>query len=62
MSKIDVLLLLGTPARASDGGNVWVYVPERAAVLVPARALRLEFKNDALASHEYRAIVLGQTL
>jgi outer membrane protein assembly factor BamE (lipoprotein component of BamABCDE complex) len=62
MTKLDVLLLLGSPAETSDDGDVWVYVPERPAVLVPTRGLRLVFKNDVLESHEHRAIVLGQEL
>ena len=61
MTKMQVILLLGSPAEASEGGNVWVYLPERPAVLVPSRALRLEFSNDVLVSHGYRAIVLGNT-
>ena len=62
MSKWDVLILLGSPAETSSGGDVWIYLPERPAVLVPSHALKLEFKNDVLVSHGYRAIVLGGTL
>jgi outer membrane protein assembly factor BamE (lipoprotein component of BamABCDE complex) len=61
MTKMQVMILLGSPAEASDGGNIWVYLPERPAVLIPSRALRLEFNNDVLVSHGYRAIVLGNT-
>ena len=62
MSKLDVQLLLGSPAEKSDDGAVWVYLPERPAVLVPSRALRLVFEGEILAKHGYSAIVLGQTL
>lgn len=62
MTKMQVIILLGSPAEASEGGNIWIYLPERPAVLVPSRALRLEFKNDVLITHGYRAIVLGNTL
>lgn len=62
MTKLQAMFLLGSPAETSSGGDVWVYLPERPAVLVPSRALRLEFKNDILVSHGYRAIVLGNTL
>ena len=62
MTKLDVMLLLGSPAETSDDGDVWMYVPERAAVLVPTRGLRLVFKNNLLESHEPTAIILGQQL
>ena len=60
MTKLDVLLLLGSPAETSDDGDVWLYVPERPAVLVPARGLRLVFKSNVLVTHDYTTIVLGQ--
>ncbi len=62
MTKIEVLMLLGSPAETSDDGDVWVYLPERPAVLAPSRALRLVFKENVLASHGYCAIVLGKVL
>jgi outer membrane protein assembly factor BamE (lipoprotein component of BamABCDE complex) len=62
MTKLDVQMLLGSPAEKSDDGSVWVYLPERPAVLVPSRALKLEFKGETLVKHGYSAIVLGQTL
>ena len=62
MSKLQVLLLLGSPAETSGGGDIWVYLPERPAVLVPSHALRLEFKSDILITHGYKAIILGQSL
>lgn len=62
MSKFDVLMLLGAPAERSDDNDIWIYLPERPAVLVPSRALKLEFKGNILVKHEYSAIILGQTL
>jgi outer membrane protein assembly factor BamE (lipoprotein component of BamABCDE complex) len=62
MTKITVVMLLGAPAKVSDDGNIWQYLPERAAVLVPARALQLVFKNDVLEKHGYTAIILGETI
>lgn len=62
MSKFDVLLLLGSPAKTSDDNDVWVYLPERAAALIPARALRIVFENNFLVRHEFAPIVFGQTL
>lgn len=61
-SKFDVLTLLGSPAEKSDDGDIWVYLPERPAVLVPSRALKLEFKDEILVKHGYSPIVLGQSL
>jgi outer membrane protein assembly factor BamE (lipoprotein component of BamABCDE complex) len=62
MSKLEVQLLLGSPAEKDESGDTWVYLPERAAVLVPARALQLTFEDGRLTEHGYRAIVLGQKL
>lgn len=62
MTKLQVLLLLGSAAEMDESGDVWIYLPERYAILIPARALQLEFKNDVLVSHGYRAIVLGTKL
>lgn len=62
MSKTECLMLLGSPAERSADGDTWVYLPERPAVLVPGRALRLVFSGDRLLEHGYRAIILGQDL
>jgi hypothetical protein len=59
MSKFQVLLLLGSAAEMDEAGDVWIYLPERYAILIPARALQLEFKDGVLVSHGYRPIVLG---
>lgn len=59
MSKYQVRMLLGSPAEIDKADDVWVYLPERYAVLVPARALRLQFKDGKIEEHGYRAIVLG---
>lgn len=62
MRKYEVLMLLGSPAETNDAGNVWVYLPERPGVLIPARALKLEFENERLTHHGFHAIVLGARL
>ena len=62
MTKLDVLMLLGSPAETSNGGDIWVYLPERPAVLVPSHAIRLVFQNNILMSHSSPAIVFGQKL
>ncbi|MEM1447992.1 MAG: outer membrane protein assembly factor BamE [Planctomycetota bacterium] len=62
MTKLQVLATVGSPAEKSQRGDQWVYLPERPAVLVPSRALRLEFENDRLAQFGYHSIVLGQQL
>ena len=59
MSKLDVLLLLGSAAEQSDSGDTWIYLPERPAVLVPASALKLEFGLEGLADWGYHPIILG---
>ena len=62
MTKSQVLLLLGSAAEIDEESNLWIYLPERYAILVPGRALRLEFKGDVLVDFGYRAIVLGAQL
>ena len=62
MTKLDVHLLLGSPAEKDEADDLWIYLPERYAVLVPARALRLEFKDRVLVDFGYRPIVLGTRL
>mgnify|MGYP003572432725 CR=1 FL=1 len=62
MTKYEALIMLGSPAETSDDGNVWVYLPERPAVLVPSRALRLVFEEGRLKKHGYRAIIFGTRL
>ena len=62
LTRIQVLLMLGSPAEKSSDGAVWLYLPERPGILIPANALRLEFQGDYLKSHGYRPIVLGQEL
>ena len=61
-SRRDVFMLLGSPAERSTDDEVWVYLPERPAVLIPSRALRLVFEDNVLVKHGYRAIALGETL
>lgn len=62
MTKAQVLLLLGSAAEIDEENDLWIYLPERYAILVPARALRLEFKESVLVDFGYRAIVLGARL
>ncbi len=62
MTKFSVMMMLGSPAEKSGDGAIWVYLPERPAVLIPGRALRLEFKDGVLVEHGYRAVILGQDL
>jgi outer membrane protein assembly factor BamE (lipoprotein component of BamABCDE complex) len=62
MNKLQVLTTVGSPAEKTARGDVWVYLPERPAVLVPSKALQLEFEDDRLASFGYHTIVLGQRL
>ncbi len=62
MARLEVLMLLGSPAEKSADDNIWVYLPERPAWLLPSRSLRLVFKNDLLVEHGYSTVVLGQPL
>jgi len=62
MNRTQVLLLLGSPAETSEAGDVWIYLPERYGILIPAKALRLEFRDQVLAEYDFQAIVLGARL
>jgi outer membrane protein assembly factor BamE (lipoprotein component of BamABCDE complex) len=62
MSKHQVLMLMGSPAEVDAADDLWIYLPERHGIIVPARALRLEFKEGRLVDHSFRAIVLGTRL
>lgn len=62
MNKYEVQLLLGSPAEKDEANGLWVYLPERYGILIPASALRLEFQDNVLADFGYRPIVLGARL
>jgi outer membrane protein assembly factor BamE (lipoprotein component of BamABCDE complex) len=62
MTKPQVLVLMGSPAEIDAEDNQWIYLPERYGILIPARALQLEFKDQTLTHFGYRAIVLGAQL
>jgi len=62
MSTYDCHVLLGSPAEKDADTGVWVYLPERYAILVPAMALRLEFRDGKLVDFGRRPIVLGARL
>jgi outer membrane protein assembly factor BamE (lipoprotein component of BamABCDE complex) len=62
MSKPQVLMQMGSPAEIDTDDNLWIYLPERYGILVPAQALRLEYKDNVLVDFGYRAIVLGTRL
>jgi len=61
-TKQQVLMQMGSPAEVDKEDNQWIYLPERYGILIPAEALRLEFKDQVLADFGYRAIVLGAQL
>jgi outer membrane protein assembly factor BamE (lipoprotein component of BamABCDE complex) len=62
MNKTQVLFLMGSPAEVDAADDQWIYLPERYAILIPAQALRLEFKDHVLIDFGYRPIVLGAQL
>lgn len=62
MTKYQVLMLLGSPAEKAMRGDTWVYLPERAGVLLPASALKLDFREGRLHDFGYHAIILGQRI
>ena len=62
MTPYQVVMLIGSPAERTMRGETWVYLPERPAVLVPGRALKLEFRFGQLHDFGYHLILLGKAL
>jgi outer membrane protein assembly factor BamE (lipoprotein component of BamABCDE complex) len=62
MKRSQVLMLMGSPAEVDTEDQQWIYLPERYAILIPARALQLEFEGQILTDFGYRPIVLGAQL
>ncbi len=62
LNKSQVLWTMGTSAEVDEENGLWIYLPERYGILIPAEALRLEFKDGALVDFGYRPIVLGTRL
>ncbi len=60
MSKGQVLILLGSPARRDN--DLWVYVPERPALLIPAAAMNVRFQSNRYVEHNFSPIVLGERI
>jgi len=61
-TKYQVLMLLGSPAERSKDNDVWIYLPERPAVLIPGSALRRQFLDGVLEEWAYHPISLGTRL
>ena len=57
-----LLSTVGSPAEKGERGDVWVYLPERSAILVPSKALKLHFEDNRLSEFGFHAIVLGAQL
>ena len=60
MSKMEVMIQLGSPAQISR--STWVYLPSRSGFLLPARALNVNFLDGVYISHETRPIILGEQM
>ena len=60
MSKLDVLFILGSPARGTK--DKWTYLPDRPGTLLPAEALVVEFENDRYVRHRYDLVLLGSRI
>jgi outer membrane protein assembly factor BamE (lipoprotein component of BamABCDE complex) len=58
MSKMEVMIFLGSPAQLSR--NVWVYQSNRAGILIPAESLHVNFVDGVYVSHQFKTIILGK--
>ena len=57
MNKYEVLALLGSPAEQKQ--NVWIYLPDRVAVIVPAESMHVNFERGLYIEHKFNLIVFG---
>jgi hypothetical protein len=62
LTRSQVLSLLGSAAQVEENGELWVYLPERLGLLIPARSLHVRFKDGVVVEHGYRPIVFGADL
>ena len=60
MSKLEVVLLLGSPAQKEP--TVWRYMQKRDGLLLPSEALHVHFQGNAVVDHKYVPIILGERL
>ena len=58
MTKYDVLVLLGSPARKEY--DRWEYQPKQSALIVPAEAMIVRFEGNRYVRHDFAPIVLGE--
>jgi outer membrane protein assembly factor BamE (lipoprotein component of BamABCDE complex) len=58
MGKIDVLLLLGSPA--IEEPDRWIYLPSRTGTIIPAEAVRVDFQGPRYTGWKKQPIILGE--
>lgn len=58
MGKIDVLLLLGSPA--IEEPDHWIYLPSRTGTIIPAEAVRVDFQGQRYMGWKKQPIILGE--
>lgn len=59
-TAIDVMATLGSPAQQSR--EAWIYMPDRTGLIIPAEYLRVNFVRGRYASHDFKAVVLGERM
>lgn len=62
MPKLQVLMTLGSPAETAERGDLWIYLPERTAYVVPSQALEVRFEDDRLKEHRYTPLVFNKRI
>lgn len=58
MSRTEVLLTLGSPAKR-EGGD-YLYLPSRPGLILPADAVRVHFENGRYVEWRWQPIILGE--
>ena len=60
MSKLDVTVTLGSPAKAYE--NMWIYLPDRPATYVPGEAIVVEFDGSTYKRYRKTLVILGDPI
>jgi hypothetical protein len=60
MPRVQVLLLLGSPAEKQP--HQWIYRDSREGLLLPTSSLVVEFENGKYTRHHTVPVVLGEEL
>jgi len=58
MAKVEVLLVLGSPA--IEEPDHWIYLPSRTGTVIPAEAIRVDFRSGTYTGWKKQPIIFGE--